>query len=379
MAKTLASTPRADGFYMPAEFETHEACWLLWPERTDVWRAGAKPAQRVFAKVAGAIAACEAVTVGVSAAQFRHARTVLPENIRVVELSADDAWIRDCGPTFLRNREGEIRGVDWQFNAWGGLREGAYFPWDRDELVARKVLEIAGLPRYEAPLVLEGGSIHSDGQGTLLTTESCLLNENRNSHLQRAQIEAHLRDYLGAERVIWLPAGLSGDETDGHVDNLACFLAPGQVALAWEKDEKTANGAITRAAAELLSRERDARGRSLQIHLIPLPPTQRMTAREAAGIDRVSHARPRPTGQELAASYVNFYFANGACIVPTFAVEQDESVLRQLAEICPGRRIVDIPSREILLGGGNIHCITQQQPAARREVAATRSEEVGTS
>ena len=363
MTPALASTPRADGFLMPGEFEAHEGCWLLWPERTDTWRAGAKPAQRTFALVAAAIAECERVTVGVSRAQFRHARASLPDTVRLVEMSADDAWMRDCGPTFVRGRDGEIRGVDWQFNAWGGLRGGAYFPWDQDELVARKVLEIERLPRYEAPLVLEGGSIHSDGQGTLLTTESCLLHPNRNPGMSRAQIESHLREYTGAERVLWLPAGIDSDETDGHVDNLACFLAPGVVALAWEENEQDPNFAITRAAAEVLSRERDACGRPLAIYKIPLPPPLYMTEAEAIGIDRTERARPRAGGARLAASYVNFYFANGACIVPTFGVAQDEAALAQLGALCRGRRIVAIPSREIVLGGGNIHCITQQQPA----------------
>ena len=362
MSDTLARTPREAGFAMPGEFERHAGTWMLWPERSDTWRDGAKPAQRSFARVAAAIAECEPVTMGVSRAQFRHARASLPDSVRVVEMSADDAWMRDCGPTFVRDDRGRVRGVDWQFNAWGGLQCGAYFPWDQDELVARKVLEIERLPRYEAPLILEGGSIHSDGQGTLLTTESCLLHPSRNPSLNRSQIETQLRDFTGAERVVWLPAGIDADETQGHVDNLACFLAPGVLALAWEEDEEDANGAITRAAAEALSRERDARGRPFTVHKILLPPPQFRTEQEALGLDRVQRALPRPAGLRLAASYINFYFANDACIVPTFDVAQDTTVLAQLADLCRGRRIVAIPSREILLGGGNIHCITQQQP-----------------
>ena len=364
MSETLSGAPRADGFSMPGEFEPHEGSWLLWPERTDTWRDGAKPAQRAFTRVAAAIAECERVTVGVSPRQFRHARALLPPAVRLVELSADDAWMRDCGPTFLRDGQGRIRGVDWQFNAWGGLRGGAYFPWHQDELVARKVLEMERVPRYGAPLILEGGSIHSDGRGTLLTTESCLLQPNRNPQLSRAQIESHLREYTGAEKIIWLPRGIEADETDGHVDNIACFLAPGEVALAWEEDEADANFAITRAAAEALSRARDARGRPLTIHKIPLPPPLFMSEREAQGIDRNERALSRPGGRRLAASYINFYFVNGACIAPRFGVAQDEAALAQLAALCPGRRVVGIDSREILLGGGNIHCITQQQPAA---------------
>ena len=176
MSKTLDSNPRRDGYRMPGEFEPHAGCWLLWPERPDNWRLGAKPAQQTFATLAAAIAASEPVTVGVSAAQFARARRLLPAAVRVVELSANDAWVRDTGPTFVVNDRGGVRGVDWRFNAWGGLQGGLYFPWDRDEAVAQKIIEIEGCDRYRAPFVLEGGSIHVDGQGTLITTEECLLN-----------------------------------------------------------------------------------------------------------------------------------------------------------------------------------------------------------
>lgn len=155
MSKTLQSTPAADGFRMPGEFEPHAGCWLLWPERASNWRLGAKPAQQAFTAVATAIAISEPVTVGVSRTQFVHARSMLPDAIRVVEMSSDDAWMRDVGPTFVTDRQGGVRGVDWAFNAWGGLNGGLYFPWDQDDLVARKVLEIEGCDRYRAPLILK--------------------------------------------------------------------------------------------------------------------------------------------------------------------------------------------------------------------------------
>ena len=227
-ADSLESTPRADGFRMPGEFEPHAGCWMIWPERPDNWRHGAGPAQAAFAAVAEAIAAAEPVTVGVSDAQFERARAALSPAVRVVELSTDDAWMRDVGPTFVVGGGGERRGVDWRFNAWGGRDGGLYCPWDRDERVAAKVLEVEGAGRYRAPLVLEGGSIHVDGEGTVLTTEECLLNRNRNPELSREQIERHLLDYLGAEKVLWLGRGVFADETDGHVDNLACFARPGR-------------------------------------------------------------------------------------------------------------------------------------------------------
>ena len=180
MARTLLTDPRRDGYRMPGEFEPHSGCWMLWPERPDNWRLGAKPAQQAFVALAAAIAESEPVTMGVSAHQFGNARRLLPAQVRVIELSHDDAWMRDVGPTFLVNDRGGRRGVDWPFNAWGGLIGGLYFPWDQDDAVAQKVLEIEGNERYRAPVILEGGAIHVDGQGTLITTEECLLDPNRN-------------------------------------------------------------------------------------------------------------------------------------------------------------------------------------------------------
>lgn len=183
--KTLPGTPRSDGFYMPGEFEPHAQTWMLWPERPDNWRNGAKPAQRAWVAVASAIAQFEPVTVGVNNDQYENARNLLPEDVRVIEISSNDAWARDCGPTFVVNDQGLVRLVDWRFNAWGGLYDGLYFPWDKDQLVARKIAEIEQVDRYSAPLVMEGGSIHVDGEGTVLTTEECLLSPGRNPELSR--------------------------------------------------------------------------------------------------------------------------------------------------------------------------------------------------
>nr|MBC7245736.1 agmatine deiminase [Chloroflexota bacterium] len=362
MSVTLASTPREDGFRMPAEFEMHAGCWMLWPERPDVWRLGAKPAQRAFAAVAIAIAQYELVTVGVSSKQFLHARCILPGHIRVVEISYNDCWMRDCGPTFVVNDKGEVRGVDWEFNAWGGLNGGAYFPWDQDELVARKVLEIERVERYKAPMVLEGGSIHVDGEGTLLTTEECLLNPNRNPHMKKEEIEENLRRYLGVEKIIWLGRGVCGDETSGHVDNLCCFIRPGMVALTWTDDRSDPQYEISCDAYERLRAATDAKGRRLQIHKIHQPGPLYVTQEESKGIDFVEGTRCRKAGDRLPASYINFYIANDGVIVPTFNDPHDEEALRGLQELFPTRKVVGVSSREILLGGGNIHCITQQQP-----------------
>jgi agmatine deiminase len=372
MSATLASTPAADGFRMPAEFEPHAGCWMAWPQRPDNWRLGAEPAQRAFAAVAAAIGACEPVTMAVSDAQFEHCRALLPESIRVVEVSADDAWMRDVGPTFLLDGRGGRRGVDWRFNAWGGLDGGLYFPWDRDERVARKVLEIERAERYRAPIVLEGGAIHVDGEGTVLSTEECLLNRNRNPGCSRAQIERTLCDYLGAERVIWLARGLRGDETDGHVDNLACFARPGVVLLAWTDDRSDPQHAVCVEALERLRGARDARGRTLEIVRLPLPGRLTITAQEAAGVEAEPHSRPRRAGERMAASYVNFYIASSRIVFPLLDPHGDEHAAEVLAACFPEREIVGVPAREILLGGGGIHCITQQVPALSRAAAPVR-------
>ena len=362
MAKTLDSTPLADGFSMPAEYAPHSGCWILWPERPDNWRGGAQPAQRAFTDVAAAIARFESVTVGVSSGNFEYARAQLPSPVRVVEISHDDAWMRDVGPTFVTSRKGQKRGVDWRFNAWGGLRNGLYFPWDQDDAVAHKVLEIEGCDRYRAPLINEGGAIHVDGQGTALVTEECLLNPNRNAELTRQQIEDHIKAYLGVQTVIWLGAGVIADETNGHVDNLACFVKPGVVALHWTDNKRDPQYAVSADALERLKAARDARGRRLRVIKLPMPGPLELTASEAAGVLVRETSQRREAGARLAASYVNFYIANRGIVMPLLDSKTDKLAAARLKRAFPGRKVVGVPAREILLGGGNIHCITQQVP-----------------
>ncbi|HET8565377.1 MAG TPA: agmatine deiminase [Solirubrobacterales bacterium] len=363
MSATLETTPAADGFGMPAEFTPHSGCWMAWPERTDNWRLGAKLAQEAFAAVAVAIAASEPVTMAVSDAQFENCRALLPPEVRVVEVSTDDAWLRDTGPTFVLDGAGRRRGVDWHFNAWGGTDGGLYSSWDRDERVAAKVLEIEGDDRYRAPIVLEGGAIHVDGEGTVLTTEQCLLNPNRNPELSREQIERTLLDYLGAEKVIWLGAGVFEDETDGHVDNLACFARPGRVLLTWSDDEEDPQHRISRDARERLEAATDARGRSLEVVLLPSPGPLHIAVEEAEGVDAAEGTIPRRAGDRMAASYVNFYLGNSRIVYPLLDSRHDDEAAAILRRTFPEREVVGVPAREILLGGGNVHCITQQVPA----------------
>jgi agmatine deiminase len=362
MPRTIDSTPAADGFSMPAEYAAHDGCWMLWPERPDNWRDGAQPAQRAFSDVAIAIARFEPVSVGVSAPHYEFARAQLPPHIRVIEISHDDSWMRDVGPTFVTHKNGVRRGVDWRFNAWGGLQGGLYFPWDQDDAVARKVLEIESCDRYRAPFINEGGAIHVDGQGTALVTEQCLLNPNRNPDLGKAQIEELLQSYLGVRQVLWLGDGVIDDETGGHIDNMACFVKPAVVALHWTDDTRDPQYEASADALQRLKHARDARGRKIDIIKLPMPGPLELTASEAAGLLMRETSQKREAGSRLAGSYVNFYIANRGIVMPLLDRKTDRLAAGRLKRAFPGHTVVGVPAREILLGGGNIHCITQQVP-----------------
>ena len=338
---------------------------MVWPERADNWRLNAAPAQAAYAAVARAIARFEAITVCASAARLSNARTVFQDTpICVVEMTTDDAWVRDTGPTFVTNNQGEVRGIDWKFNAWGGLNGGLYSPWANDDRVAAKILEIECLPRYRTiGFVLEGGSIHVDGEGTVITTEECLLNKNRNPHMTRPAIEETLHQYLNIEKVIWLPQGLFNDETDGHVDNFCCYVRPGEVLLAWTEDKSDPNYRRCQAAMRVLENAADAKGRKLIIHKMPIPGPLYASADECAGVAHVAGTQLRNPSVRLAGSYVNFLIVNGGIIAPAFGDPNDAEAESILKKCFPQHEVVMVSGREILLGGGNIHCITQQQPA----------------
>ncbi|MEG2919297.1 MAG: agmatine deiminase [Clostridium sp.] len=360
--KTLNTTPKKDGFRMPGEFEKHDGCFMIWPQRPDNWRLGGKPAQEAFSNVAKAISEFEPVTVLVNANQYNNARHMLEDNIRVIEMSSDDSWVRDCGATFVNNGK-EVRGVDWEFNAWGGLVDGLYFPWDKDDQIAQKLCELEGLDRYRTNgFVLEGGSIHVDGEGTCVVTEECLLSQGRNPELSKLGIEANLKEYLGLDKVIWIKNGIFNDETNGHVDNIFCFVKPGEVLLAWTDDKEDPQYEISKSAYEILTNATDAKGRKLKVHKLYLPKPILITEEESQGVDTVDGTLPREEGDRLAASYANFYIANGGVVYPTFGDPMDEKAKELLQEVFTDRKIVGVYAREILLGGGNIHCITQQLP-----------------
>lgn len=367
MTRRIEGKPDEHGFRMPGEFEPHKQCWMLWPERTDNWRLGGKPAQLAFVEVAKAISEFEKVTMCVSKQQYINARELLPEHVRVVEMSNDDAWMRDVGPTFLVNDMGELRAVDWEFNAWGGLVDGLYFPWDQDDKIARKVCEIEDVDVYRTNgFVLEGGSIRVDGEGTCIATKECLLSEGRNPDYTVEQIEEMLAHYLNIKKVIWIDEGIYNDETNGHVDNILCYVRPGEVMLAWTDDAKDPQYDRSKKAYDILKNATDAKGRKLKVHKLHIPTPILITEDESRGVDTVDGTLPRKAGDRQAASYINFYIANDGIVFPKFNDHKYDSMAEAtLQYVFPEKKIRGVYAREIILGGGNIHCITQQQPLAR--------------
>ena len=372
MKKTIReaeSTPKKDGYWMPGEFEPQECIYMAWPHRTATWQGGAKPVQKTFENVAKTIAEFEPVVMCVRAEDYENARAQFEgvENVTIVEMDSDDAWMRDMGPTFVRNADGDVRAVHWHFNSWGGLYDGFYFPWDKDGLVGMKVADHANVDRYRPDdFVLEGGSIHVDGEGTILTTEMCLLSPGRNPKLSKEQIEEYLKEYLGGEKVIWLKDGIDPDVTNGHIDDVACFVRPGEVALIWTEDETNPFYATSREAYKTLSETTDAKGRTLKIHKVTLPKELTyMTDEQVATIDLSDNSKPFSSEWPCIASYLNFLIVNDGIIAPQYHDEYDEVALKQLQEIFPDRKVVGVDTLEVVYGGGNVHCITQQLPKAR--------------
>lgn len=360
----VLSTPKQDGFRMPGEFEPHEGCWMIWPDRPDNWRLKGIPAKKAFAEVAATINNFEQVYMCVQEDLLQEARELLDDSIEIKVISSDDAWMRDVGPTFVINDHGELRGIDWRFNAWGGNHDGLYSDWTQDDLVAKNVCESLDISCYSLEsFVLEGGSIHVDGEGTCIVTEACLLSKGRNPNLSKFEIETYLKTYLNVEKVLWLPRGIYLDETNEHVDNIIHYCHPGVIALAWTDDITDPQYELSKLAYDFFKDSKDAKGRSFVIHKLHIPTPILITEEEANGVETVDGTLPRNPGDRQAASYANFYIANDAIIFPTFNDEKyDEKAKEVLKEIFPKRQIIGVYAREIILGGGNIHCITQQQP-----------------
>lgn len=337
--------PQTDGYRMPAEWERHAHTFLSWPVRAAMVSPGNYEAVTgAYAAAARAAAAFEPVCVLTNPGEEDAVRARCGGAVSLLAVPHDDAWLRDNGPAFVRNGAGALAGISWRFNAWGEK----YHPFAQDDALAMRLLGLLGVPCREQNIVLEGGSVHTDGEGTLLTTAQCLLHPNRNPHLQKEQIESALCAALGVSRVIWLPYGVFGDETDGHVDNVACFAAPGVVLLQTCRDAADPNFAASQANRAALAAARDARGRPLHIIEIEQPPAR------------------FENGARLALSYLNFYLVNGGLLLPVFggeAARTDRAAAETLRAAFPGRRVVTLDGMPLIREGGNIHCITQQMPA----------------
>jgi agmatine deiminase len=353
LIRPAENAPATQGYRMPAEWEPHDATWLSWPHNPETWPGKVETVPPVWVEMVRALLPGEAVHLLVRDGEIEaEARAMLGAaglvgpRLHVHRVPTNDgAWMRDVGPTFVSRTAsagGGIAAVDWRFNAWGGK----YAPWDDDDRVARSVAEIAGVPVFSPGIVLEGGAIDVNGRGTLLTTESCLLNPNRNPRLSRSEIEGVLRDFLGVRHILWLGEGIAGDDTDGHVDDLARFVAADTVVTVVTDDPRDPNHATLADNHRRLLAMTDQDGRPLRVLTLPMPAA-------------VVHE-----GQQLPASYANFYIGNEAVLVPTFDQPSDAVALETLARLFPTRRIAGIRAVDLVWGLGTFHCVTQQQPAA---------------
>jgi agmatine deiminase len=354
------ATPAALGYRWPAEWEPHRATWLSWPHNRDTWPGRLEPVVETFVAIAAALAGHEALCVAVADGAVEDgARRALARggvdadrHVEFHRIPTHDAWARDHGPIFVvRERVGATAPgravVDFRFDNWGRKYPG----WEPDDAVPRQVAEALGVPRFAPDVVIEGGAIDGNGEGVVLTTESCLLNPNRGAGRTRERMERVLHDFLAVDRVVWLAGGIEGDDTDGHVDDVARFVAPDTVVAAVCDDPGDPNHAVLAENRRRLAAATGRRGARLAIVELPMPP-------------RVTLA-----GDALPASYANFYLANGVALVPTFGAPSDARALSILRELLPGRDAIGVPSSDLVVGLGAIHCVTQQEPDARRSRA----------
>ena len=342
-------TPRSLGYSMPAEWVRHRATWLPWPHNLETWPNQLEKVRSVWVQMIQALAPNERVCLLVNdeptqrdvTARLKDARVAM-ENVSIFQIPTVDVWMRDYGPTFV------TRGVqvsplafnDWIFNGWGGK----YKAYEEDDRVANEIASLLPIVVFEHPVVLEGGSIEVNGRGTCLTTEQCLLNNNRNPHLDREEIQQFLKDSLGVSAVVWLGEGIVGDDTDGHIDDIARFVDPTTVVCVLEENTRDENCAPLQENYERLKSARDQDGNRLTI--VPLP-------------------SPNPVyyeGVRLPASYANFYIANDVVLAPIFDDPHDHEALAILQDLFPGRKIEGLRCVEVVAGLGAIHCVTQQEP-----------------
>ena len=338
------TTPRAQGFAMPAEWAPHSRCWMAWPCRPELWGERMAAARQAYAEVAKTIARYEPVTMIARPDLAAEASLHCGQGISVLPLDHDDSWTRDTAPTFVLDQAGTLAGVAWRYNGYGE-RAPAF---DRDARLAEAICARLEVPRFAAPIVFEGGAVHVDGEGTAMVCAASALDPRRNPGLGRDAIEAALADHLGVTKVIWLEHGFEGDVTAGHVDNVACFVRPGVAMVLTCGDHSDANFAGFQDNLARLRGSRDAAGRDLQVIEVEQPA-----------------ARSRPDGRRLTTSYINFYLANGAVIVPMFEDPMDDVAYDAICAAFPDRHAIQIEASDLVYGGGGIHCLTQQQPAPR--------------
>ena len=351
MAEQQEQTPAALGFHMPAEWHPHQATWLSWPKDPETWPDRVTQVEEIYLQMVAALAPHEIVNLLVD--DMETEQTVrekcgpaIAANIRFHHLQTVDAWIRDYGPNFLIGPHGELAYNDWIFNAWGNK----YEELKKDDSIPGRLEPILNLRRFTPGIVMEGGSIEVNGAGCVLTSEQCLLNRNRNPELSQTEIEQYLKDYLGVTKVLWLGEGIVGDDTDGHIDDIARFVAPDVIVCAIEEDPADANYEILQDNLTRLRSMTDATGKSFEIITLPMPGIVGGESTTARNLER------------LPASYANFYIANSVVLAPVFGHTNDARAVETLQKFFPTRRVVPINCEPLVWGMGTIHCVTQQQP-----------------
>ncbi len=340
----MSKDPRDCGFYMPAEWQPHSCCWMAWPSREGLWDNPAAT-RAAYARVANAIARFEPVKMLVRPGAGKIPESLLMAGVEIVEMPIDDSWTRNNGPNFLINDSGQIAGSTWTFNAWGGK----YAAYHDDALVGSEILRRLNLQEFSSALVAEGGGVTVDGEGTVVTTESCLLNPNRNPGWSKQEVERELCRTLGAEKIIWLPGDPEEKETDGHVDGIASFVEPGRLLMEINDDTSDPHYSVGPVNLAAMRNQTDARGRTIELAFI-----------------NEGHYHP-DVWNGGCSSYINAYLANGAVIVPGYGYDRDAEAVETWKGIYPDRQVVLVEINDIAIGGGGVHCITQQQPATLPE------------
>ena len=345
-----------------AEYTPHKGTIAMYPFRNDIWRDNAIHLQEYVCSLVDIISKYETVYFFCESRfiETLRKRYINNSNVIIISASYDDIWARDIGPSFIKIHN-QIKCVDWKFNAWGGVKEGSYYPWDKDDAFASFVANYFGFESNRSSIVVEGGGIITDGVGTIFTTRSVLLNRNRNPFKKQAHIEEQLKKSTGATRIIWLKQGLVLDETNGHIDNIMSFVSEKDICLAWTDDRNNPNYSRLRIIEDTLKDLKNLNGERYSIHHVPMPPLQLMTEHESRGLCK-ANSIDRNSGDVLPASYLNFYMFNNAVLIPSFNCETDNVALECFNRIFSGRKIIPVYSREPLLGGGGIHCLLHEVP-----------------